>query len=204
MKRILIAWIVCVLVASCDPKDMPTEGITLPDIEFAFTVNPDTSYLKVGDTLTIYAAVSSTLSNGIRLIDGEGELWFGLAKSENIPMTSISDHSIPLNNNDYHLILREGGVKWAPDNTNRIFRLTSFPTGDSIIMHYKFVFLKKGLYQLGGFQSSFYEGSKGKGRWYAYYNVKDPNWHLIQVPGHPVPQPGEQSYNKNFLIAVTE
>ncbi|OJU76049.1 MAG: hypothetical protein BGO09_14670 [Bacteroidetes bacterium 47-18] len=204
MKRILIASIVCLLVVSCDPKDMPTEDITLPDIEFAFTVNPDTAYLKVGDTFAIRAAISSKLSNGVQLTDGGGEIWFSAVRGENIPRISFDDISPALNNEDYNLIIENGAVKWMSSNPNQLYRLTFFPTGDSIILHYKFVFLKKGLYQIGGFQSSFYQGSKGKARTKTYFNVANHNWNLVDMPENPVPKPGEYGYSENYLFAVTD
>jgi len=191
-----------ILFTSCDP-DVAGEGIDLPAMEFDFRVSPDTAYLKVGDTFTMHAAISSLLSNGVILTDGEGEIWFGMSKSENIPRTSEEDFSIPLNNIDYKIIIDVGGVKWI-DN-NQIFRLTYFPKEDSIIMSYKFVFLKKGLYQIGGFQSSFYEGTKGKTRANAHFDVINPHWNEFwQVTGSPAPTPNDYYYYNHYLIAVTE
>ncbi len=200
---IMLGLLNLVSCSSCEP-DPINEGITLPQMEFAFKVYPDTSYIKVGDTFTLYAAMSSITSNGIKLDDGEGELWFGIVKGENIPRISYQDIKSALNNEDYHLIVRKGGVKWVQSNPNELLRLTAFPLGDSIIMHYELIFLKKGLFQIGGFQSSFYEGSKGKGRWNAYFDVKDPNWSFFQVPNETIPTPNDDYYNRHFFVAVTD
>ncbi len=190
-------------LVSCDPKDMPTEGITLPPMEFIFKVYPDTSHIKVGDTFTLYAAISSILDkDGIKLTDGYGELWFGMTKSINIPRVEIEDQTVPLNNVDYQVLIVNGNLKWSNSNSNLLHSLLASPNGDSIIMHYKFVFLKEGLYKIGGFQSSFYQGSEGKARWFAKFNVKDPNWNFIQIPGNPSPTLNDPIYYKHYNIVV--
>ena len=136
--------------SSCEP-DPFDEDIDLPPMEFAFKVYPDTSHIKVGDTFTLYAAINSILDKeGIKLTDGHGELWFGMTKSTNIPRIEIEDHTAPLNNVDYQVLIVNGNLKWSNSNSNLLQSLLASPNGDSIIMHYKFVFLKEGLYKIGG------------------------------------------------------
>jgi hypothetical protein len=195
-------FLLCFVATSCDP-DVAAEKVTLPPVTFAFKVSNDTPYLRVGDTLNIRAAISSTV-NGITLTDGEGMIASYLGKGENIPRISFDDVSSALNTIDYHLIIKGGGVKRGASSSNSIIRFSGHPVGDSIIMDYTFVFLKPGLYQIGGLQSSFYEGSKGKGRWDAYFDVSDPHWDFVDMPSAPPPQPGEPGYLKSYLVAVTQ
>lgn len=68
--RTLNAILLIFFLASCDP-DVAGEKITLPPVTFAFKVSNDTPYLRIGDTLHIRAAVSSTVES-IKLTDGEG------------------------------------------------------------------------------------------------------------------------------------
>jgi hypothetical protein len=51
---------VVLFATSCDP-DVAGEKITLPPMEFAFKVSPDTSFLRVGDTFSMHASLSTTL-----------------------------------------------------------------------------------------------------------------------------------------------
>lgn len=204
-KRIgILLVLLSVLFSACDP-DVAGEGINLPPMEFAFEVSPDTAYMKVGDTFTIQASISSTLSNGVKLTDGEGSVSIYISRGFEIPRVSFDDNFTALNNEDYKIIIEKGGVKWGKNEVNQIRSFSSSPTGDSIIMAYKFVFLKKGTYVIGGFQPLFYEGSKGKTRWNAYFNVTNPHWNeLWQVSDVPAPSINEDSYKKSYLIAITE
>ena len=205
MKKYLVILLSISTLISCEPKDFPNEGIDLPPMEFAFKVYPDTSHIKVGDTLTIHASLSSTLNNNVHLTDGEGEVRTYISRGENIPVVDPNDIYTASNNEDYYLIVDGGGVKWGTSKIDEIRSFTSAPVGDSIIMRYKFVFLKKGLYRLGSFQSSFYKGSKGKTRWNAYFDVDNPHWDVLwNVTGNPAPNPNENHYKRNYLIGVTE
>ncbi len=190
------------LLTSCDP-DVAGEGVTLSPVTFAFKVSNDTPYLKVGDTLNIRAAASSTVDD-ITLTDGEGIIWASITRGENIPRVSFDEISRAVEDVDCLFIINRGGAKWANSNPPYVYRFTGKPEGDSIIMDYSFVFLKPGLYKIGGFQSSFYEGSKGKGRWDAFFDVQDPHWWFYEIPGVPAPEPGDAGYLKSYLVAVTE
>ncbi len=190
------------ILAACEPVPS-NEGITLSPVTFAFKVSNDTPYLRVGDTLNIRAAISSTV-DGITLTDGEGEVWAGITRSENIPRVSINDGNSGVENVDYKLIINGGGVKYANTSTSYIYRFTGNPVGDSIIMDYSIVFLKPGLFKFGGFQSSFYEGSKGKGRWDCYFDVADPHWWFTEIPNVSNPQPGESGYLRSYSVAITQ
>lgn len=201
---ITIYLLLFISLISCEPSPSK-EGITLSPMEFVFKVSPDTSYLRVGDTFSMHAGLGTTLSNGIRLEDGEGEVWIYVVKSVNIPVGSNSDLSSALNNEDYKLIVEGGGVKFATADPQNLIRITSTPTGDSIIMSYKFVMLKPGVFRFDINGPSFYEGSKGKARWSARFDVANPNWDsLWRIAGNPMPQPSEDYYYRNYLIAVTE
>jgi hypothetical protein len=202
--RTLNAILLIFFLASCDP-DVAGEKITLPPMEFAFKVNPDTSVLRVGDTLSMHASLNTSLGTGIKLEDGYGEVGIFISRGDSIPKISENDIFTALNNVDYKLIVEGGGVKFATGNPDHLIRITSTPTGDSLIMSYKFVFLKKGLFRFNIGSSSFFEGSKGKARWSARFNVANPNWDsLWRIPGNPMPQPSEDYYSRNYLIAVTE
>lgn len=200
----ILFFVALVATSSCDP-DVAGEKITLPPMEFAFKVSPDTAFVKVGDTVTMHASLSTTLSEGIKLEDGYGEVWIAIAKSINIPFGSNNDLSSALNNEDYKLIIEEGGVKFASANPGNLIRINTTPTGDSLIMSYKFVMLKPGAYRFDINGPSFYEGSKGKARWSARFDVANPNWDTLwQIVGHSAPQPNENHYFRNYLVAVTE
>jgi hypothetical protein len=202
MKTVIFMLSVVLFATSCDP-DVAGEKITLPPMEFAFKVSPDTSFLRVGDTFSMHASLSTTLSNGIKLEDGYGEIGIFVGKSNNIPVNS--NLSLALNNTDYKLIIEGGGVKFATGDPNHLIRMTSTPTGDSLIMDYKFIMLEPGVFRFDINSSSFFEGSKGKARWSARFNVANPNWDsLWRIPGNPMPQPSEDYYSRNYLIAVTE
>jgi hypothetical protein len=201
--RTLVAIFLALLLVSCDP-DVAGEKITLSPVTFAFKVSNDTPYLRVGDTLSIRAAVSSMVDS-IVLTDGEGIIAAGISRGDNIPQTSFGDNWPAIEGIDYHFIINNGGVKWTNGDTPYIIRFTGRPIGDSIIMDYSLIFLKPGLYYLGGFQSSFYEGTKGKGRWDAYFDVPDPHWNEFwQVSGYPALQPGDPEYRKAYWVAVTQ
>jgi hypothetical protein len=200
--KVLVVILLVFIIVSCEPVPS-NEGITLSPITFAFKVSNDTPYLRVGDTLNIRAAVSSTV-NGIILTDGEGIIAAGISRGQNIPKVSSNDFASALNNYDYKLIVNEGSVKFYQHEPKAISDFISSPIGDSIIMDYSFVFLKPGLYKIGGFQSSFYEGSKGKGRWECYFDVSDPHWWLTEIPNVSNPQPGESGYLRSYSVAITQ
>lgn len=200
--KVLVAILLVFIIVSCEPVPSK-EGITLSPVTFAFKVSNDTPYLRVGDTLNIRAAVSSTV-DGITLTDGEGEMWAGISRGDSFPQITFGGIRPVIQDIDCKQIINKGGFKWTNQDPFYIIRFTGVPEGDSIIMDYSFVFLKPGLYQIGGFQSSFYEGSKGKGRWDCYFDVPDPHWWFYNIPNAPNPQPGESAYLKSYLVAVTQ
>lgn len=201
--KALTALLFVFLLASCDP-DVAGEKITLSPLNFAFKIGNDTPYLTVGDTLSIRSSLSST-NDGITLTDGEGIIAFAIGYlSDTSPITSTGNVRAAINTDDYKLIINSGDVKWVNNSPNQLIRITGRPVGDSIIMDYSIVFLKPGVYQIGGFQSSFYEGTKGKGRWDAYFDIQDPHWWFYEVPNMPLPQPGDYGYLRSYLVAVTQ
>ena len=202
MKKYLVLLLSTLVFISCEP-DPIDEDITLPEMEFVFNVMPDTAYIKIGDTLTLYAALSSITSTGIQLTNGTGEIRVSMGMAENIPKTSYDDNKAPENGSDYNIIIKNGNVKWGTSRKDQIRSFTTVPSEDSIIMHYKFVFIKRGLFNFS-LQSSFYEGTKGKTRWNGSFGVKDTNWDFFQVPGETIPTPGEGNYYRSYWIAVTD
>src|SRR5690606_22532149 len=132
--KVLVVILLVFIIVSCEPVPS-NEGITLSPITFAFKVSNDTPYLRVGDTLSIRAAVSSTV-NGIILTDGEGIIWSGITRGQNIPKVSSNDVASALNNYDYKLIVNEGSVKFYQHEPKAISDFISSPIGDSIIMDY--------------------------------------------------------------------
>lgn len=77
-------------------------------MEFAFKVSNDTPYLKVGDTLNIRAAISSTVDD-ITLTDGEGIIWASITRGENIPRVSFDEISRAVEDVDCLFIINRGG-----------------------------------------------------------------------------------------------
>lgn len=174
---------------SCDP-DVPGEGINLPPLEFAFKVNPDTAYIKVGDTLTLESSISSTLDGGVTLSDGEAILGFLFWYYPYNPITQAGgEHA--LEDNHYNVVIEEGGFIYNTNPSNRVQDLKTWPKGDSLKIKYHFFFLKKGVYVFA-LSSKFYEGSKGKTRTSPYFDVKDPHWGFYQIPNNPPPSPGDR------------
>lgn len=127
-----------------------------------------------------------------------------ITQGPHIPRVSFDDINRAIEDVDYNFLINSGGVKFANAAPPYIYRFTGRPIGDSIIMDYSLVFLKPGLYQIGGFQSSFYAGSKGKGRWDAYFDVSDPHWNFVDMSSAPPPLPGEPDYLKSYLVAVVQ
>ncbi len=199
MKNIIIYLLVFSFVlSSCDP-DVAGEGITLPAMEFGFKISPDTAYIKLGDTITLKSSISSTLSNGVKIEDGEATIDLFIGYANQIPITTFSfEAAIP---NEYlNVYASKGGINIS-ETTGKVTNIYALPYGDSIQVEIAFVPLKKGTYCFQ-VQSMFYEGSKGKTRTQPTFDVKDFNWSLWQK--EPQPNPNDGIYNRTYYFAVTD
>lgn len=54
---------------------------------FGLTVSPDTAFKKPGDTIIPSGGISSTLSNGVKIEDGEAEIALFYGYTEQTPFT---------------------------------------------------------------------------------------------------------------------
>jgi len=188
-------------LASCE--DPITEGITLSEVEFSFSVHPDTTYLSIGDTFLLSASHSNTI-DGIKLTDGFGLINVSFGQSQKIPKNSSDDFEFARKGNDFEIVIKDGDIDWKSGSISNV--INAFKTnsvGDSFKMSYQFIFLTPGTYDLA-ISPSFYEGSKGKGRWSGHFNVQDPHWDLVQIPGVENPTTSDYYYYNHYLIAVTE
>jgi hypothetical protein len=184
-------------LTSCDP-DVAGEGIDLPAMKFAFKVSPDTAYLHEGDTLILKSSMSSMLTNGLKVKDGSAILKVALWRYNNIPATTTDSSGYAIAGEDFLLISDEGDVKYQANGPGCISEFTCMPVNDSLKVKYRFVFIKKGLYQFNMY-SSFYEGSLGKTRTSGYFDAANPHWDFIQIPGQPQPDP---NYKQGYVIGV--
>jgi hypothetical protein len=202
MKIAFLLSMVALLLFGCDP-DVANEGVTLPSIEFAFKVSPDTAYINVNDTVIFESVVSSTLSNGVKLNDGKVEVKAYISRSDSIPKVSTNDIEEIYAGDQYNLFVDAGGINFNDFVPGLLLGFTATPENDSLKMKYRFVFLKRGLYILQLY-ASFYKGSAGKTRASGYFDVIDPHWNLVQIPGTPGLTPGEEGYRKSYLIGVVD
>ncbi len=190
------------VLQSCEP--MPAEeGITLPAIDIGLKVNPDTAYVKLGDTVYLTASVSSTLSNGVKLEDGKATIDLYMGYTNQIPITEFHFETIE---KDLHtkIITNKGDIRVYP-STGNIVEIYALPYGDSLRLSIAFVPQKKGSYCFQ-VQSMFYEGKKGKTRTQPFFDMNDVHWDLYQIPelDSLKPLPGTPEYYKSYYFAVTD
>ncbi|HTO15204.1 MAG TPA: hypothetical protein VLZ83_05520 [Edaphocola sp.] len=199
MKKLLLICFGLLLLASCEP-DIIGEGINLPEMKFGFNVSPDTSYVKVGDTITLFASIPSTLNNGVKITDGKAIIAASMGYKNEIPFQNLAMKSAKIKE-EFELIEFAGGVTYTLSGSIREF--FAFIDGDSIKFAAKIIPKKFGTYAIQ-LSSKFYEGSAGKTRTRPSFDMLDTHWDLHQIPGYPAPQPGEESYFKSYWFAVYE
>lgn len=192
------------LLSSCDP-DVAGEKVTLPTMDFAFNISPDTVFLKVGDTLdlrtslnTDYADDNNVLTQGEPLIGA----YIGYFGNTIYPITNTDSVAQALDGSHYKLILSKGDVKY---NNNKPLILGFIPKiyTDSFIFEAKIIFNKVGLFAID-LNSSFYESSQGKARTNAKFTANNLNWNYYNFPDTENPTPNDEKYYRRFTVAITE
>lgn len=197
MKRLLFGCFL--LFNSCDP-DIPGEGITLPSLNLGIKLQPDTSYIKIGDTVEIYSKISNRLSDGTIIKDGKGIVGVVFSRSNETLITSLSFKSAKVGV-DFEYEIIEGNVEL--NSSGSLHELIAIPIDDSISFKIKVIPLKSGIYGLY-ISSKFFEGSQGKTRTQPYFDM--PNHHfdeLWKIPGDNY-KAGDYTYDTNYLFAVYE
>lgn len=200
MKKYLVLLLSVLTLISCDPDPL-VEGITLPEMEFGLKISPDTAYIKLGDTLTLYASIPSTLSNGVKIEDGKATIDLYMGYTPEIPVYNFQFEGVVVDNH-LNVIEDKGSIRISPQ-TGKIVEIYAHPYVDSIQVAMKFIPLTVGTYCFQT-QSMFYKGSKGKTRTIPKFNM--PNHHfdeLWKIPGDNY-QPGDQGYDSRYLFAVTD
>lgn len=200
MKKYLVLLLSVLTLISCDPDPL-VEGITLPEMEFGLQVSPDTAYIKRGDTLTLYASIPSTLSNGVKIEDGKATIDLFMSYRNEIPALHMNNETVVVGTH-LNVLEEKGSIRIYP-STNNIVEIYAHPYGDSIQVAIKFIPLKTGTFRFS-VQSMFYEGKKGKTRTVPKFAMKDTHWDLYQIPEYPGPNPGEDSYYRSYWFAVTD
>ena len=204
MKRAKITIIVAALIGftSCDP-DVATEGIDMPEMIFAFKVNPDTAYLKIGDTLLIESSISSN-HGGVQVTGGEIILGEHIGYYPNEPITSTEGSETCLEGVHFDMAYYHGDfTRKITSKPNYLSDFRTVPQTDSIRFKYGFVFLRKGVYQFSIYPS-FYEGGKGKARTSGFFDVTNPHWAFYQIPGVINPASSDPNYRQSYLISVSD
>lgn len=198
MKNLLIIFLSSITLISCDP-DIPGEGINLPEMEFGIKIHPDTAYIKLGDTINVSASIYNTLSNGVRITDGKAVMDFGCVRFFETPV--IDYNKITTCEEEVDFVLFEDFGK-VIINSKKIREIHAYPYGDSIVVSFRFIPLKKGTFNFY-ISSKFFEGSQGKTRTQPYFDMINHNFedHLWRVDDR---KPGDYSYESNYLFAVYE
>ncbi len=198
----MVLFLSVLTLISCDPKDMADEGIDLPPMEFGLKVSPDTAYIKLGDTLTLYASIPSTLSNGVKIEDGKATIDLYMGYRNEIPALHTNNEAVVVGTH-LNILEEKGSIRISPQ-TGKIVEIYAHPYGDSIQVAIKFIPLKKGTFRFS-VQSMFYEGKKGKTRTVPKFDVENPHWDdLWKIEGHPAPSVNESIYYRNYFFAVTD
>jgi len=125
MKNISYLMLFTILIYSCEPVAREGTNPDLPPVLFGFKVSPDTAYLKVGDTVTLYSSISSTLSNGVKLNDGNVYLDASLYYFDTFPITN-SNAQLAVNAIEgiqYDLIKSIGDIKENTSNPGSLWVL---------------------------------------------------------------------------------
>jgi len=94
MKKYLVLFLSISTLISCEPKDFPNEGIDLPEMEFGLKVSPDRAYIRLGDTVTLYASIPSTLSNGVKIEDGKATIDLFMSYRTEVPATNVNNETV--------------------------------------------------------------------------------------------------------------
>lgn len=191
------------LLSSCDPHGAE-EGLTLPQMKFGFRVSPDTTYIKLGDTVTISGAIPNPLENGVRITDGKAIIETAMGYREEIPIVNVDGES---NLVDEYLDIYTtiGGVEIGfADNPGLVRWFYAVPDGDSIKLEIKIIPHKVGSYSISLY-SSFFEGSQGKTRTQSIFDVENNHFdELMKIPGSEELGPGDYGYDNAYVFAVYE
>lgn len=205
MKNCIYILFFSFIACSCDPG-AGNEGVNpdLPSVMFAFNVSPDTAYVKVGDTITLYSSISSTLSNGVKLKDGDVYIDASLYYFDTFPITNNNQISVNAKSgNHYTLLVENGDIQNNTADIGSFRGLTTQYENDSFVFKYKFILNKSGLFwfHLGG---NFLNCSIGKTYAGAEFNMINTHWNFIQINGEENPLPNSEEYYSSYRIAVTE
>lgn len=202
MKNILILMIVALVgFTSCDPLGSK-EPTTLPEMIFPISVSPDTAYIKLGDTIRIRTSISSQLNDSIKVTDGKVEIQILLAYSSETPITSSSSISQPMEGEVFTVLSIKGHAHVNPE-VKKLRALYAYPDEDSLAVDVLIIPLKAGTYGLGLY-SSFFEGSQGKARTSAFWDVENNHYdELRDIPGDDL-GPGDYGYDNRYYFAVYE
>lgn len=177
------------------------ENLTLPDMVFPIQIFPDSAYIKLGDTVTIYTGIPNP-HDTVLVEDGKGIVDFYFAFSDSTPITEFK--LTPLINENHVDIVNIDGILRLWEASGRLLDVAVAIRTDSILAHIKLIPLKSGTYSLS-LQSSFFEGSQGKARTYAYFDVEDNHGEeLWVVPDMPALTPDSPNYRKLYYFAVYE
>ncbi len=204
MKKQLYKLIIFILVASsCDP-DVANEGVNLPQIDFPFTIENDSSHFKLGDTLKVSAIVSNILSDGTKLSDGKASIKIGNSYSNEIPILNSSTQRRAKNEIEFKVINLEGAI-YIQETTSNLYHLYSFvEEEDSMKISFYYIPLKTGTYSFD-LASLFFEGKQGKTRTNPFFNINDNHGEILwQVPNMPAISPNDPSYKRYYYFAVTD
>jgi len=202
-KTIILLVISSIFLCSCDP-DVANEGITLPQIDFPFVIDKDTSHIKLGDTLRISCTISSILSDGTKLRDGKAAIKIGSGYSPEIPIMDNYTQKTAKEGIDFSII-NEDGLMEIQEQSSNLLQISVYPNGgDSIKVAFLYIPLKTGTHSFD-LASLFFEGTQGKTRTNPYFNITDNNINLFwQVPNMPATSPNDPAYNKQYYFAVTD
>lgn len=186
---------------ACDP-DVANEGINLPGIEFGLVLKPDSSFIKLGDTVTLKSSISNVLLNGVKITDGKAAINLYLGYTEQTPITTFGFTEVEKGNQSL-ILLKKGDIEYV-DNGKKILNIYALPySNDSFQIEISFIPLKKGTYCFQ-VQSMFYEGTKGKTRTNPKFQMFNHHFDALwEIDGDNY-QSGDFGYDSRYLFAVTE
>lgn len=200
-----LAIILALFLAGCKSCQVGGSGenLTLPDMVFPISVFPDTAYIKLGDTLRIHASIPSQLNDSIKVIDGKGEIWVGFASSPYTPINTLSLYNSAIDSEDFESYVIKGGVGIS-ESSGKLREIYIIPEDDSLSVDILILPLKTGTYGFS-LQSSFFEGSQGKARTHAFFDIEDNHGEeLLAIPDMPALTPDSPNYKKLYYFAVYE
>ncbi|HTO15203.1 MAG TPA: hypothetical protein VLZ83_05515 [Edaphocola sp.] len=203
MKNIiekLILFFSIFFIVSCDP-DVSGENVTLEPLEFGFTVNEDTTQHTLGDTIYF----NSEIPNSYNLDNGKVSLFFSVVVAPGVDtITNPNQIKEAIENIDYKMIKIHGDIEYHSSIEGYMRQIFLNPSRtDSLHFEYAFIPLREGVYHFS-FANSFYQGTNGKARTSAMFNVINPNWNLIKISSVSIPNPSDKGYFKGYLFAVFE